>query len=1067
MTDAPSLTENDYARKLYAFLRSADLQHDDINQFGLHCLDSHLSGLENWWCADLGQQAEEIAASSDRTNLHASVKTSAEIPIRHPISGERRSINPITVQNAIPPEIQKSGDIQEVFWWFWRFYPEWSQQSDALLFPAHRFIPDCPLHSYQATVSALAGVMWPQGRLLTQPPERPYLLLFTFSPVQEFIKASRKFLDFWAGSYLLHYLSVKLCWYIAQQYGPDAIIVPSLWGQEIIDALLIQKYENFRDYLKRISKDNQDPVTRFNQGKSTSLSTAGFPNVITVLVPGKAAAEQLGKDLKTQLKAEWQHIGNTVRNDIRQQVSQTAESILVDERELSTLRQELNLLTSTETEEDPFEPYRRDLERWSPQQRTDQQGQETILYPGWEWNKLWDFQLENTWEPYWAALPLGNPEETLKISREPTETFNPAWKAAQTLLAQAWETLPSAAEADAYQTLNVGTWWGSLQQRLRQCVRVVKNTRTWAIPAAPGERSTISGQFSAVHPSLNYTKFAEGAGLSAGSMRFFGWLMARAYPGLFSGSERLNALELTKRMAWDIGGIADELGIEIADQEQITDEDAQVLDIEPYKLDDPYERLIRFPNLSSIASARFVHDAIAQEANSLTAIQTSLPRRYWNFLARAIKAEFGAESGKEKRRRFASRTRCRPFHIAKVDQQINSNQQPGRNYNGVMFSSKWLAEDMGLEGDEIHQIRETVQSVHKHSSINFGDGSPSDWWAIVLADGDGMGEYISGNNLEKYQEYIIPDLVDRQDLNAHDFQELLNTKKRMGPATHIALNRALLDFSNRLVPYLTEKRFCGKVIYSGGDDVMVVLPLEDLPKYLLSLRAAWCGDQDPDGEFANEGGYWTPRRDQEGIPVQDLEGIPNRPHFTMGQKATMSAGVVIAYKTVPLPTVLENLWAAEKDRAKAIPGKDGLCFRVIYGGGNTLEALMKGDLLSDWWRCIENFRDYQDDLSPVLYRLAEELPRRASLTHNLQLFSKAAGVIMRGREEEKQLPNFELIQNWLDKWEEWAWQTCQTAAKDKIPPGTQPEDLGKLLRFTAFWVDKRVERFKWLEGGND
>ncbi|NJO64720.1 MAG: hypothetical protein HC836_43255 [Richelia sp. RM2_1_2] len=31
------------------------------------------------------------------------------------------------------------------------------------------------------------------------------------------------------------------------------------------------------------------------------------------------------------------------------------------------------------------------------------------------------------------------------------------------------------------------------------------------------------------------------------------------------------------------------------------------------------------------------------------------------------------------------------------------------------------------------------------------------------------------------------------------------------------------------------------------------------------------------------------------------------------------------------------------------------------------------------------------------------------------------------------------------------------------PVGIEPEDLGKILRFTAFWVDKRVERFNWSQ----
>ncbi len=41
----------------------------------------------------------------------------------------------------------------------------------------------------------------------------------------------------------------------------------------------------------------------------------------------------------------------------------------------------------------------------------------------------------------------------------------------------------------------------------------------------------------------------------------------------------------------------------------------------------------------------------------------------------------------------------------------------------------------------------------------------------------------------------------------------------MGPSTHSALSRALLDFSNQLVPYLTQNRYAGRLIYGGGDDV--------------------------------------------------------------------------------------------------------------------------------------------------------------------------------------------------------------------------------------------------------
>jgi CRISPR-associated protein Cmr2 len=186
----------------------------------------------------------------------------------------------------------------------------------------------------------------------------------------------------------------------------------------------------------------------------------------------------------------------------------------------------------------------------------------------------------------------------------------------------------------------------------------------------------------------------------------------------------------------------------------------------------------------------------------------------------------------------------------------------------------------------------------------------------------------------------------------------------------------------------------------------------------------------------------------------------------------MSAGIVIAHKSVPLPTVLESLWTAEKERAKKLPGKDGLCFRVIYGGGNTLEAVMKGDLLESWYGFLKS---PTEELSPLLYRLAEELPQRACVTESSQLFEKAAGVIINSRDESKTLDEdveASLVQ-WLKAWEEWVkslkpelvtWENWLNSEVAQKTLGTQPQDLGKVLRFSAFWTDKMVQQDKWRRG---
>jgi CRISPR-associated protein Cmr2 len=976
-----------YQQKLYAFLDRPAWGDRLIPQ--LTCLNADRPTLNAWWQTHR-EQIHNLASSSDRPNLDQEAIASIA---SHPISGQKHPLSPIPEIPEIPAEILTHPDPKTVYWWFWRFYPEW-RSAQNLLDPAHTILPDCPLHSYQTAVSALATTCTDTEGNSTH----PYLLLFSFSPIQDFIKASRKFLDFWSGSYLLHYLSARLCWNVAQTLGPDAIITPSLWSQEIIDAFLLKEHPDFSQYFEKISADHLDPIARWNSKNSASLSTAGFPNTIVILVPTQAQAQELGETLSTELTEIWATMATTVRDHIRSQVSQYAKTQLQNwDSFKSKIEQPF-----PDSKTDDF-GYKDDLEKWS-------------LDSNWEWRSLWEAQIHNSWEPYWSAIPLGKVGQDLETLKEENNNWNEDWLKAQQSIAQD-RTIPTDQERDRYKNLNIGTWWGSTQQRLGSILKAVKTQRNWEIPIAPGNRSSISGQYSAVHPRLNHAKFGEGAGLPEGKMRFFWWIIAQAYPGLFDGTEQLNALELTKRMAWGYGGVTDILGISSEDE----------------KLD--YENLVRFPNASSIAAARFAYEAPEKM------------RDYWNSLRKAFETELKSDLEATDANRFLPKT-TRPFQIFQTDRQILNRLDRSSGFNGVMFSAKWLAEDVNLSRDHGNRLRQIVAQTHK--DIGFGEGSPADWWVILLADGDGMGGYVSGQKLKCYKSYVPEEFHP-------SLGDLGNITKRMGPATHIGLNRALLDFSNRLVPYLTEQRFCGKVVYSGGDDVMALLPLEDLPEYLRSLRAAWSGSIDPGKEFdcgfESGTGYWHAK--------QKIPGLPDRPLFTMGATATLSAGIIIAHKSVPLPTVLESLWTAEKDGAKALPDKDGLCFRVIYANGNQLEALMPGQLLDSWWACIQGFANYGEDLAPVLYRLSEELPKRAFIDETLRLIPKAAEVILNRREaKDKLTAEFNHIQTWLTKWETWA---IDKQAIHDDPIGTKLEDLGNLLRFTAFWVDKRVERHNWCQ----
>nr|WP_019498640.1 type III-B CRISPR-associated protein Cas10/Cmr2 [Pseudanabaena sp. PCC 6802] len=150
----------------------------------------------------------------------------------------------------LPEAIRTSNDPRLVFWWLWRCLPPavcraFGDDDSLLLMPAETRIPDGSIWSHASLTAALAGSLagynlsheemqrWSGNKKLS----RPYIAVFSFTPVQELIKASRKMRDFWAGSWILHYLSARICWAIAWKYGPDTVLYPSLYAQPLIRPL--------------------------------------------------------------------------------------------------------------------------------------------------------------------------------------------------------------------------------------------------------------------------------------------------------------------------------------------------------------------------------------------------------------------------------------------------------------------------------------------------------------------------------------------------------------------------------------------------------------------------------------------------------------------------------------------------------------------------------------------------------------------------------------------------------------------------------------------------------------
>jgi len=214
------------------------------------------------------------------------------------------------------------------------------------------------------------------------------------------------------------------------------------------------------------------------------------------------------------------------------------------------------------------------------------------------------------------------------------------------------------------------------------------------------------------------------------------------------------------------------------------------------------------------------------------------------------------------------------------------------------------------------------------------------YYGLIQMDGDRMGAWLSGEFATTFGESWHPQV---RNTVANRFRDVLgdylDARRPVSPGRHAAISQALNDFSTRLAPHIVEELCKGKLLYAGGDDVLAMVAVDDLPKAMLLLRLAYSGiglddlaawGMAPDSSLQLKNGF--------GI----LDGKLMR---LMGKKATASMGAVIAHHQAPLAAVLRALREAE-GRAKGA-GRNAFNLRVIKrGGGET-------GFLAPWWQDTE------------------------------------------------------------------------------------------------------------------
>ncbi|MFW6023846.1 MAG: hypothetical protein ACOC9O_03780, partial [Myxococcota bacterium] len=127
--------------------------------------------------------------------------------------------------------------------------------------------------------------------------------------------------------------------------------------------------------------------------------------------------------------------------------------------------------------------------------------------------------------------------------------------------------------------------------------------------------------------------------------------------------------------------------------------------------------------------------------------------------------------------------------------------------------------------------------------------------------------------------------------------------------------------------------FRGKILYAGGDDLLAMVPVEDLLPLMLALRCAYSGTA-PSGD---EEALWQllrlERQERFKIGRGFVQLRNGRLVRTMGARATCSMGAVVAHHMTPLGAALRDLRSAER-RAKDA-GRDAFCITLAKRAGGT------------------------------------------------------------------------------------------------------------------------------------
>ena len=506
------------------------------------------------------------------------------------------------------------------------------------------------------------------------------------------------------------------------------------------------------------------------------------------------------------------------------------------------------------------------------------------LYPDEEgWLQKQSSVIPNEWQKFLKCLEKAVIE--LEKRNEKRLLDGHGWKVVHSDAQYLWSVY-TAPRSESFQgcVLNRDTVVEDIKN-LHQQIEADKNARNWEGTWWSGLTSPSSGALSVWHPGLRLV-YAKGGTWGLPKEEIDSWWQRASeeslFANLFSSSDRLNSIELIKRLA-SVPKV-----IELTLQKRWGKE--------------PPENKVweHFPDRTSTAAAW-----VAEQVDHSIWNQKidSLHNKYF------INTKRSSEWGMPKVDSRARKTPNFSFTVPEVLERRNVKE-------------KLQIRDKGNEQSINQKLKEWDNEVQ-------GWESAIEWTVGWRGDGDNMGKWLSG---KQYKTLVLswakwhPNSEMAEVLGV-SYPEIPENTPRKIELPHILDLSVLFTSWNQLLYDLAQEYHNAKVIFAGGDDFLLLGPITETVALTTNLYQLWRGQElsldaveEKVVEPLNDG--WIRYRQSKVCPIP-------------GSKMDFSLGVVIAQRRVP-----QSLWHRglnQSYKQAKNQGRNRVCVKVLFNSGQSLD----------------------------------------------------------------------------------------------------------------------------------